>query len=217
MIVDTMSYQEIFAIIHQYMRSGSFANVLEREDRKHRSTILKMTAPKRVFFAPTFVKDPKSQLQICIHTYTDGKSHYKRNGLLFLIYAYFYRDYGLYAMLLVNNFTSYNVYTPHFFDRYRERFLKDVTLNKIDTIVRFFKVNNAFCLLDYDAPNYSGSKLIACPEGVCLGYMREEQVELKTFISFEMLKNNQIDLTQDAYDGLVEYYKEYYNLDITQD
>lgn len=84
-------------------------------------------------------------------------------------------------------------YTPHFFDRYRERQLKNPSLPKTDVINHFMAITAATSIKDINNPKYPNSVYGTNEEGVLLGEnLGNGLFEFRTFISFEMLGDDQI-------------------------
>ena len=102
---------------------------------------------------------------------------------------------------LVND--AYQFYTSHMFDRYRDRFLLDGNLNKTDVINRFFENNNLTNLRTYNAPKYPESLFAQTSDGVLCGDdLSPNIVEYKTFITTEMLYDEQLEISEELLIGL---------------
>ena len=201
MIVDSMSYEEIVAEFKKDWHSY-FPNVLPQimEDKKYRRYMLKQTKDNvRVYFKPIELTSKRGNKYI-LQLSSKGKSDYKKSGLLFILYMYYHRPEGIYVVMLTSKGSRtleedlYNVYTPHLFDRYRERDLKDIHKPKMQTIIDFFQHNATGEFLTVDNVKYPNSIFVTVPTGVLLGSIYNEQIfELRTYVSFEMLKGNQIE------------------------
>ena len=94
----------------------------------------------------------------------------------------------------------YSFYTPHFFDRYRERELKGADLEKPDVIYHYV-VNNPFEYRDSDNYEYKDEKaafLATCNTGLACGVIVENNVPLyKTYISRNDLSKNKTVIMKD--------------------
>ena len=96
------------------------------------------------------------------------------------------------------------MFPPHFFQRYRDRFMEgNNDIKGIDLIKYFFCRN----------PTFSSDETVedkrifqtSCEDGVCLGIEKEKNIFIqRTFITYEMLKNDQIDTFESLYDSLHE-------------
>lgn len=201
MVVDSMTYEEIVAEF-KYDWRNYFPSVLQRimEDNKYRRYMLKEAKDNiPVYFKPielTCKRGNKYILQIN----SKGRTDYKKSGLLYILYMYYRRSEGIYVVMLGSNGSwiarddFYNLYTPHFFDRYRERELKDVHKPKLQTIIDFFQHNATRQYITVDNKNYPDSIFYTVPTGVMLGRIYNDYIyELRTYISFEMLKGKQIE------------------------
>jgi len=100
-------------------------------------------------------------------------------------------------------------YSPHFVKRYQERFLKETNLS-LSEVMKKYIVNNdqAVAYVPGDGKFYSTSI-----EGVSLGYIEDLTngrivFHDKTFISEEMLREEQKDLSKDLLNKLADYQKE---------
>jgi len=95
------------------------------------------------------------------------------------------------------------IYSPHLFSRYRTRFLKEDSLSSLDVIKRFFKINATTVV------NHVGNDEIVgtCNEGVLLGKFIDggKVVIYKTFVSFDMLFENQSEYREDYLEWLLKY------------
>lgn len=201
MIVDSMTYEEIISEFKKDWRNY-FPNVLPgfMNNNKYRRYMLKEAKDNvPVFFKPIELTSNRGNKYI-LQINSKGRSDYKRSGLLFIVYMYYHRPEGIYVVMLGSNGSwtvnddFYNVYTPHFFDRYRERELKDIHKPKLQTIIDFFKHNATGRYITVDNDKYKNSIFYTVPTGVMLGSIYNEYIfELRTYITFTMLKDEQID------------------------
>lgn len=213
MIVDTMSYEEIVAEFKKDWETY-FPSVIERHlnDNKYRRYMLKQAKDDvPVFFKPIHLTSTRGNKYI-LHINSKGRTDYKRKGFLFLVYMYFHRPNGIYAVLLCSNSSwnfdsnTYNIYIPHFFDRYRERELQDVHKPKMETIIDFFQNNPTGKYTPVDSNKYKDSIFFTVPRGVMLGSTYSSTInELRTYITFDMLKGNQINTSEDLAAVISEY------------
>lgn len=91
-----------------------------------------------------------------------------------------------------NTLDKVTFYTPHFFDRYRERGLRKPEMQKNDVINHFMAITAATHIENLDNPKYSNSVFATNEEGVLLGEnLGNGLFEFRTFISIDMLKNEQ--------------------------
>ena len=209
MIVDSMTYQEIAAEVkkdyHSYIefRKDMAFGMLS----KYRRYMLKEAKDnQQVFFKPINFTTPSGNTYV-IQYNSKGRSDYKRNPLLFIPYMYFYRPDGIYAVMITGDkFDCFSFYTPHLFDRYRERELKDINKPKLQTILDFFRNNATTTFQSVDNAKYENSIFNVSPKGVLLGSQLSEYIyEYRTYITFDMLRGEQID-RKDKLQDAVKYY-----------
>lgn len=98
-------------------------------------------------------------------------------------------------------------YTKHFLERYRERYLKDETIPIIKTIKMFTRANFSSVLYwgdkDIDNPKDGDQYIGRYQDGMVLGELERPNDYLWifhhiTYITFDMLKGEQIDIEKDA-------------------
>lgn len=122
--------------------------------------------------------------------------------------------YALSNMSLgTREYTPYNIYvsefSPHFFDRYRERICNDYKGN----IIEYFFIRNYFGTM-YSNPGKGGNNVfLATQEGYALGYIDNlRYFKYNTFISTKMVKEKQFseypDLEKNQYilEKILEYF-----------
>lgn len=217
MIVDSMTYEEVVAEFKKDWRNY-FPNMLQKcfNDNRYRRYMLKEAKDNEpVFFKPIELTSPRGNKYI-LQINSKGRSDFKKSGFLYIIYMYYHRPEGIYAVLLVSNGSwtasddGYNIYTPHFFDRYRERELKDIHKPKLQTIIDFFKHNATGRYINVDNDKYKNSIFYTVPTGVMLGSLYNDYIyELRTYITFEMLRGKQVDNSEILAARVKEYMDNY--------
>ena len=125
-------------------------------------------------------------------------------------------DHGTFAFFPIGeNFESLIVYTPHFFDRYQERFLKDSSLEKSKVMQEFFINNSTAHPVRIGNEKYPDFTFMSSKDGVQLGVTLPSGVlEVRTFLSQEQLKNDQIDIDKNNYNELQKFLIEKYGTDV---
>ena len=112
----------------------------------------------------------------------------KRLGLYY--YAWFRKNRGIYALSftkLGGSVWHFTIYHPHFFDRYRDRFLKDPNLSKPEVIFKFVRNNQKKSATNIPSENYPDGYWMACTDGLCLCHnIHNLIIEAKTFITWDM-------------------------------
>ena len=95
-----------------------------------------------------------------------------------------------------------NIFTPHFFKRYRERFLKDNRASVDDVIMTFHKRNP-------NLPKDDKENVFIGRDGYILSKGKGEGIDIcVTFVTYGMLKNGQIDLFKKGIERIDEVEKE---------
>lgn len=201
MIVDSMTYEEIISEFKKDWENY-FPNVLPRfmNDSKYRRYMLKEAKDNvPVFFKPIELTSNRGNKYI-LQINSKGRSDYKRGGLMFLLLMYYHRPEGIYAVMRCPQSSwdlkeaSYNIYIPHLFDRYRERELQDIHKPKMQTIIEFFKNNGVGRYIDVTNDKYDDNIFFTITNGVLLGGKLDDgNTLLRTYITFDMLRGEQID------------------------
>ena len=182
-------------------------------DPKYRKYILKnVKNDQRHYFKPVKLEENGNTYILQIDT--KGRSDYKKNGLLFIIYKLYTRKEGTYAMMQYTlrskpDEDKYCIYPPHLFERYRERALKDTDLSEEETIFKFFQNDNAtFKNIHKHHEKYSNSLFCVTTDGVMLGEKLDDTLMIaKTYISHDMLKGNQVDDKEAIMEWLLDHIK----------
>jgi len=121
---------------------------------------------------------------------------YNNGDPLILPVVYFFKSGGLTSVLVLSGRKTLVQYSPHFLQRFNERFLKQDNITKLELLKRFLPQNN---IATYDITTYDGgvsSRVFArFKEGIGLGTCEQlknfTMVYLKTYISPEMIKESQ--------------------------
>lgn len=125
----------------------------------------------------------------------------------------YYRDrHGLNGVSVSSNHLTLTHYTPHFLDRYNERFLKDPKLSKLDLLKQFIANNPVEAVADITDSETKQCEIFGrFRDGVGLGFKEvfseagNEIIHFKTFISNEMILDSQ----RGGFNSLGEYYNEF--------
>ena len=202
MIVDSMGYEEIAAEFQSDYKSEIEPKLFVTfgMEAKYRRYLMKEAKnDELIFFKPIKLTSKKGNNYI-IQYYCEGWAGYKRNNLIYFIYLYYHRPDGLYAVLHAEarDATRFMVYTPHFFDRYRERCMGDGTVPKLQVIQQCFRYNHNFAVTLIDSEKYKDNVLSTLKEGIGLGnYITPLIIEFRTFVSLEMMKEDQIEIMKE--------------------
>ena len=181
--------------------------------KKHLHSIKKMKGEFLRFLPVEIFTSHETRINYCICPFTYGWKDYKKNTLGMLTFAYFYKDYGQYVLCLRDAYPSnYVVYTPHFFDRYQERFLQDPTLDRISVMTKYFRSNRAN-FINVVPDDKRGKTIYAVTmDGVCFA---DDNLNgnyiMKTFVTYEMLFTNQVDIGEEGKEAILKNYEEFKN------
>ena len=88
----------------------------------------------------------------------------------------------------------FTVYTPHFFDRYKERHLKDKSISTPDAVYQFFMRNLKSSAQTVTSEKYPNGYWNICNDGICLcNRLGGLSIEAKTFVDWSILyKDEQV-------------------------
>ena len=143
-----------------------------------------------------------------VHRVFDYKSKQKNNWLIivdyyvkeptFLVVVYYVDKYGLNGIMVNGDQQTLTHYTPHFLERYNERFLHEPNISKIELLKRYLS-KNSVSYMKYvpDTDDMKNRFFARSREGVGLGYIETMSGILntinhfKTFIANDMIYENQ--------------------------
>lgn len=207
MIIETMSYQEIarrFDMIYDELNQSINLS-------PYRRFFIKNKKATNVVFQPKKRTIDENTYAILVPMNLSYKDFMKNGlqGATFLVYG------TSKGKMLVSkgwsckiNAYTYTFYTSHFFDRYRERVLKDLTRHKDEVMMDYFK-RNVYSACEYFNNGYKDSNrsfFTITNEGVALGICIDTNKLLyKTFIDYDSLSRNK----QEKSDYLSNMFKEY--------
>jgi hypothetical protein len=123
-------------------------------------------------------------------------------------FLYYHRPEGIYAATIDYDCLCITIYSPHFFDRYRERYLKDTSIPKLEVIKEYFKYNSTI-RRTRDRRLSDNGICGTGMHGAVLGIEESHEIHLfKTFVSFDMLKQDQTNTHDLLYDKLIDFWSE---------
>lgn len=191
-IVDTMDYAEICRLWKKD-NDGIVSHKAQEQAAKLRRKMLASSDKGEATMPPVMFKSASGftfWLMVCCKSRGDAKKF--RFGKL--VFAWYLTARGFYtiANMLEGGCLRFWIFTPHFFDRYRERFLKDMTLEKEAVIQRFLETNYNMVKTKIASSKYPNSHYLICQDGVCLCNDYSSDILLiKTFLSWDMLGEDQ--------------------------
>ena len=200
MIVEAMSYEEI---VNSYKKETlevqrKCCSIIRQNLSLYKRTIFSRTRPGSVFFRPVDFKSSSCN-DYSMQVFVYDKASFKKSGLRYYSFLYYLNKSGIHVVIdsacnLVSD-TFFAIFIPHFFERYRMRFLKDDSLGMKETIYTYFKANQGGSFMPVPSEKYKDNFYCAVNDGIALGTkINDEIVLVKTFITFEMLKGQQVDI-----------------------
>jgi len=184
MIVPAMTVSEI-----QKELANDYDNCLARVTKnlnKYRREIIK-SSRFPIYFKPIDHVTPSKNNFIL---FIEAQSKKDAQNPVITFVGYYLKPEGIYAAMVypvLDGRKKIAIYPPHFFERYKERFLHE-DLGTLDTIKLYFKSNPSNILELSDENLFRGK----CAHGFVFGEKLNDSVEIiKTFISSEMLKGDQ--------------------------
>ena len=118
----------------------------------------------------------------------------------FTIVAYYVDDYGLNGIRVDSDNRSLTQFTPHFLERYNERFLKRGNMSKLELLKQFISKNSMEAIKYVSNSETKQIQIFGkFKEGIGLGYKEDfndigkEIFHYKTFISNKMILEGQVD------------------------
>lgn len=131
----------------------------------------------------------------------------------YTVVAYYNNQYGINGILVDGGNQALIHFTPHFLERYNERFLHENGASNLDLLRRFIPTNNLQVIKVVQRIDNNKNRIFGrFKEGVGLGY---EEVfhdrgkvfhHFKTFISNDMIRDNQLD----DFNTIGRYYDTYW-------
>lgn len=208
MIVDTMTYDDIYSLF-QKDKNGIIIHKMEYANELGRKYNIKTNSKTIQFYKPIKFESGTTGLKYIIQIVNFGLNIPKKQRIGISLYAFFVKNRGIYVATEVDDCDggSFDIYTPHFFDRYRERFLGDSTISKEDTIMMFIHNNLNNMRTDIESKKHPDNWYNVCNDGLCLCTKHPNNIyEMNTFVTFEMLHEDQADVVKEANDA-IKYFK----------
>lgn len=190
-IVDSMTYEEIVKLFDELERPV-ILHRLRESGKTYRRLIKNTRNTERRYFKPIRFTSNRG-FNIVLQCYDEGINFPRANRLGAFYYASFRKNRGTHLLtrsLVERQYWHYSIYTPHFLDRYNERFLKDPILTKQEIIDLFMENNRKVSImrLKADEAKHPDEYWQACNNGLCLCRNPHDLfVEVRTFISWDML------------------------------
>lgn len=190
-IVDSMSNEEILMLLAK--DAAFLQHKIDDNIRKYRKLANSSVRNERYFYKPLTYTSARG-FDFVIQFFRRAIDEPEKDSLGIIYYARFLKSRGMYAIMLslLSGWGQQatwraTIYTPHFFDRYRERFLKDVSLSKVEVIHQYILKNLRAVLTGHPSEKYPNSVWIRCNNGLCLcSHLNSINLVAKTFVTFDM-------------------------------
>jgi len=221
MIVDSMNDQEITKAVlsekEYVLRCCSNKYVKQFKDTVLHTNTFPCTQTYKC-------KTPNSQIEYSISMRAEKRGEHSTPS--YSIYVLYRWHGGVYAAQVENDWKSVTIFPPHFFERYRERILKDTTMPIETVIPKFFAKFFGYCdmwldknkqqLMEKIFPDEEVDMVGAYHEGMIFGKNHDNYCIARTVISFDEFKENQWPQFNQLFDGLVnltnpEFVLRYFN------
>lgn len=190
MIVDSMTYQDIMQL---HENNTHLVTRKIEEGLKFFSKDVSKNLFRREphFYRPMEFSSPNG-LNYVVQFFDGGRDYPTKERTRLVHYFWFVKNRGFYAMnvsRIHQQFKHYNIYTPHFIDRYRQRYLKDLSVSKKEVVLSFLKNNMKNAMGYFPSEKYPTCTWEFGNDGLCLCNLLNDKmvIELKTFVTFDML------------------------------
>jgi hypothetical protein len=196
-IVDSMSNEEILELLKDDI--NFLQHKIDDNLKRYRQQAKNSNKKERIYYQPLNYKSARG-FHYMLQFFKRANNEPDKDKLGMLYYVWFIKNRGIYAITFTR--LSYygranwhfTIYTPHFFDRYRERFIKDLSISKPDVIYRFIRGNLKMSSSGHPSEKYPNGIWMFCSDGLILcNHMNNYNLVAKTFITYEMAGVDQKD------------------------
>ena len=206
MIVDGMTFAEIVDVARSDA-DGLNARIWHEYD-KYTAQARKRRTARPVSFKPLVIPR-KSGITWAVRFGSDGAKDFRKWGLTWTLYGLFQYRGGLWAVYTYGGAWNvsrtkyvykYALFAPHYFDRYRERQLKDDTRPTVDVVHEHFKYNS-LAVVEHTADGFA----CTTEQGTAFGREENGVYLYLTFVSNDLLFNDQREWRERAINEIQEY------------
>ena len=206
MVVDNMTYEDV---INEYIKDLPEVNnkihTYHEYNRKKERRFMIKHKPQTLQTIFRFNYLTKNHNTFVLEAFTYNYAYWKKERCMLAMSMDFHYHGGRNLIFNAHGDTDLVWITPHFIQRYNERFLHS---NGGDVAFTFLDRNNESFSMINTQENYDNSSFCTVNDGVILTQEIMPRVTcLKTFLSREMLKSIQIDKDKLLMKELNEYYK----------
>ena len=207
-IVDSMTNEEVLDLLIDDL--DFLQHKIDDNLKRYQQMVKNSVKKERVFYQPLNYKSARG-FHYMLQFFKRADDDPEKDKLGMIYYVWFIKNHGIYAVFLSRLSLygyarwRYTVYTPHFFDRYRERFLKDTSISKPDVIYRFIRGNLKMTSVGHPSEKYPNCVWMACSDGLILcNHLNGYNQEAKTFITYEMAGIDQKDFAFTSHKLMLE-------------
>lgn len=198
-LVDSMTPIEILELYGR--QDALFANHKIHElTKKHQKLLYPKTSEPKFFKAVEYKR--VSGLNLVLQCFDKGNSYPTKQRLGIHSYFWFVYRSGISAIRIVPD-PIYGIlkywYTSHFIERYRERHLKDLDINKPKALELFLCNNMKRISKNIPSVHYGMQNFWQlCNDGICLTEIKPDSfIVSKTFIPWDTLSLNKREIIKD--------------------
>lgn len=204
-IVDSMTYSDVYQLFREDI--PQLNHKIEEANKKIRKKYRNARNTERHYFTPIKYKSNRGFYYV-LQFFDNGINVPKNERHGFYYYVMFVLKRGIYAMKpsqINRQFWHFTIYTPHFFDRYKERHLKNKNANTHDAIYQFLTENPKVSSRVVPSEKYPNDYWTFCNDGICLcNQLDNFTIEAKTFVDWDILFKDQQDLALEAKEFMLE-------------
>lgn len=164
----------------------------DKLDQKWRRAVIKATRFP-LFSTPRIYTSKRNNRWIVLLEARSKKEYGEFSRITFVCVVNDRRGYYAIMHSFVGGQPIYIFYAPHFFSRFRDR--AGCEANGIELIAEFFRLNASY-VFDFKDDSEGGTHVYgSTKEGVAMGMLSEHKnILFKTFVTYEMLKGEQVDV-----------------------
>ena len=195
-IVDSMPIDDILQLLNEDVKF--LQHKIDENIKKYRRLVKTTPGKERHFFKPLNYKS-SAGFNYVIQFFKRAIDENEKDKLGIIYYAWFIKSEvtktgqkrGTYAItvsrlsLRDERAWHFTIYKPHFMDRYKERFLNDHSITRIEAFHRYLLNNLKATSSGRPSEKYPKGFWMVCNDGLCLCNRLEGlNVEVATFVDF---------------------------------
>lgn len=198
-----LSYEEIIEQYHSDICRG-FAKEYYELCEKYTLASKRPRSKERYYYPANRFHTYMYDFNYVVNFFIRGKDEPEFDNFGDLVYAWFWKDGERYAITFQHdpdnpmNF-HYSIYIPHFFKRYKQRFLKTRQMSDLDVMNHYFLNNWRQAFKNVPSIKYPNCVYQIGNDGVCFSNnINNRYFEYKTYITWDMLFKDQKKIALEA-------------------